>query len=85
MAAKRKKKGKPDDAARPSTKELAPPFDFVSAEFLTKDELIKYLKISRPTINRMMKAHEIPFIKLARRVLFRKADIDKFLDSKTVK
>lgn len=84
MAPKKKKKAK--DAPSLSVKEMAVPFDMpVFPEFLTKDDLIRILKISRPTINRLMKQKAFPFIKLERRVLFRKADIDRFLESKTVK
>lgn len=50
---------------------------------LTKDEAAKYLRISRTTLGRLMK--KIPYIKLDRRVLFKKSDIDKFLESKKVK
>jgi excisionase family DNA binding protein len=86
MAAKKKKQAKTEDAPSLSVSQLAVPFDMpIPSEFLTKDDLIKYLKISRPTINRLMKQKAFPFIKLARRVLFRKADIDRFLESKTVK
>jgi len=50
---------------------------------LTKEEAAKYLHVSRSTINRFMK--EIPYIKLGKgrkgRVLFRKSDIDAFLES----
>jgi excisionase family DNA binding protein len=54
-------------------------------ELLTKEEVQKYLKISQSTLNLMMKRKEIPYVKLQRRVLFRKKDIDKFLESKLVK
>jgi excisionase family DNA binding protein len=86
MAPKKKKSAKAKGAPSLSVKELSVPFDMpVFPEFLTKDDLIRILKISRPTINRLMKQKAFPFIKLDRRVLFRKADIDHFLDSKTVK
>ena len=75
MAAKAKKKASPDKA--PSAEQLP--------ELISKDDLIKYLKVSRPTLDRLMKQKAFPFIKLERRVLFRKADIDRFLESKTVK
>lgn len=50
---------------------------------LTKEEVAEYLRISRATLGRLMK--KIPYIKLGRRVLFKKSDIDKFLESKKVK
>jgi excisionase family DNA binding protein len=75
MAAKIMKKARPSKA--PSAEQLP--------ELISKNELIKYLKVSRPTLDRLMKQKAFPFIKLDRRVLFRKADIDRFLESKTVR
>jgi excisionase family DNA binding protein len=54
-------------------------------ELLTRSEVMEYLRISRGTLDRLMKKREIPFIKLAQKVLFRKADIDRWLESKTVR
>ena len=86
MVPKKKKKAQSESAPSASVKELAVPFDSpISSEYLTKDQLVQYLKLSRPTINRLMKQRAFPFIKLERRVLFRKADIDRFLESKLVK
>ena len=53
-------------------------------DYMTKDDLMTYLHISRGTINRLMK-RGLPHIKLERRVLFRKEDIDTYLKSKLVK
>jgi len=53
-------------------------------DYMTKDDLLTYLHISRGTINRLMK-RGLPHIKLERRVLFRKADVDAYLESKVVK
>ena len=54
-------------------------------DLLTKAEVRSLLRISRGTLDLMMKRKELPYIKLQRRVLFRKKDIDKFLESKLVK
>lgn len=54
-------------------------------ELLTRDEVMKYLKISKGTLLKLMKQKAIPYIKFERKVLFRKRDIDKFLELKTVK
>ncbi len=54
-------------------------------ELLTRDELMDYLKISKGTLYKLMKQKAFPYIKLERKVLFRKKDIDEFLDSKLVK
>lgn len=54
-------------------------------ELLTKGELRNLLKISRGTLDLMMSRKEFPYIKLKRKVLFRKKDVDEFLESKLVK
>ena len=54
-------------------------------DIMTKDEVLEYLKISRNILDRLMKNKELPYVKLERRVLFRKKDIDEFLESKLVK
>jgi excisionase family DNA binding protein len=59
----------------------------MAGELMTKDDLMAYLRISLPTVNRLMAAG-LPFVKLAKgkgRVLFRKADVDAYLESKIVK
>jgi excisionase family DNA binding protein len=54
-------------------------------ELLTRNEVMDYLKISHGTLHKLMKQKAIPYIKLEKKVLFRKSDIDKFLNSKTIK
>lgn len=54
-------------------------------ELLTKQETIEYLRISMNTLYRLMKSGELTYIKLERKVLFKKEDIDKFIESKKVK
>jgi excisionase family DNA binding protein len=50
---------------------------------LTKKEAQEYLRISRTTLERKI-MKEIPYIKLGKRVLFRKSDIEKYLETKKV-
>lgn len=47
--------------------------------------MMEYLRISRGMLDRIMKRRDLPFIKLGKKVLFRKQDIDRFLESKLVK
>jgi excisionase family DNA binding protein len=54
-------------------------------ELLSREELMEYLKISKGTLYKLMKRKAFPYIKLERKVLFRKEDIDKFLESKIIK
>jgi excisionase family DNA binding protein len=51
---------------------------------MTKKEAMDYLKISHQTLFRLMKQKDFPYFKLERKVLFRKSDIDKWLESKKV-
>ena len=55
--------------------------------FMTKKEVQEYLKISPATLDRLMNDKAFPYIKLRKKgkVLFRKSDIDKFLEEKTIK
>ena len=50
-------------------------------EYLTKRELMAYLKISLPTVNRLM-LDGIPHMKLRGRVLFRVDLVDGWLEQK---
>jgi excisionase family DNA binding protein len=45
-------------------------------EVLDRKEAAQYLSISKGTLDKL----EIPFIQVRRRVLYRKADIDQFLE-----
>ncbi len=59
----------------------------MAGDYLSKSDLCGYLRISRATVDRLMAAG-LPFIKLAKgkgRVLFRKRDVDRYLESKIVK
>jgi len=48
--------------------------------YLNKDQLSEYIKISKPTIDRMVKEGKMNSIKIGRRVLFDVKDIDKFIN-----
>jgi len=52
---------------------------------LTRKELMDYLRIKPSTLRKLMLRNEFPYFKLERRVLFRKDDIDKWLESKRVR
>ncbi len=54
-------------------------------DLMTKSEVMAYLRISLGTLNRLIKRHAFPFVKLERRVLFRRSEIDAYLESKTVR
>jgi excisionase family DNA binding protein len=56
---------------------------------MTRAEIIKYLKISPATLTKLMKSRAFPFIKFEKsrrgKVLFKRADIDAFLESKVIR
>jgi excisionase family DNA binding protein len=52
---------------------------------MTKADVMQYLRISHDTLHRLMRSGAFPYMKLERKVLFRKDDIDRFLESKLVK
>jgi len=52
---------------------------------LTKKEVLEYLRISNRTLYLLMKRRAFPYFKLERKVLFRKTEIDRWLESKLVK
>ena len=52
---------------------------------LSKKQAAEYLNISIGTLEKLMREKELLYIKLERKVLFRKSDIDKFLEDRTIK
>lgn len=44
-----------------------------------------YLNLAKITVYKFVSSRQIPFIKVGRRVLFRKQDLDKWLEQKSVK
>ena len=57
----------------------------MGTDLLSQAELLIYLQISRTTLYKLIKKDEIPHMKLGRKLLFRKKDIDAWLESKRVK
>jgi len=54
-------------------------------QLLTRKNVMGYLRISHGTLAKLMKRKEIPYMKLDRKVLFKKADVDAWLETKQVK
>lgn len=52
---------------------------------LTLTQVLEILHISRMTLYRHLRAGNLPHVKIGRRVLFRKADVEKFISSNVVK
>ena len=57
----------------------------MGTDLLSQAELLIYLQISRTTLYKLIKKDEIPHMRLGRKLLFRKKDIDAWLETKRVK
>jgi len=55
----------------------------MNPEYFSKKDLMAYLKISAATVGRLMQ-QGLPYIKLSRRVLFKREDVDAFLETKRI-
>ena len=51
-------------------------------EFMTMDDVAARYRISKSTLYMMVSKRELPSLKIGRRVLFRKADLDAYVQSK---
>jgi excisionase family DNA binding protein len=49
--------------------------------FFTPDELAELLAISKPTVYRLVGKRQLPFHKIGGVLRFKKADIDKYLET----
>jgi two-component system response regulator (stage 0 sporulation protein F) len=52
--------------------------------FLTTEEVLEYLNVNLRTVYRLIKAGNIPAIRVGRQWRFRKRDLDKWLDSQRI-
>ncbi len=51
------------------------------SELLTRKEASRYLIVSTPTLDRMVRRKELPTIRFGRNVRFKKTDLDAFIES----
>ena len=52
--------------------------------FLTREEVMEYLRISRTSLYMLMKSGAFPYYRLERKILFKKSDIDAFMEAHKV-
>lgn len=52
---------------------------------LTRKDVMAYLRISPGTLDKLVKNHAFPCIKLERKVLFKKADVETWLETKKIR
>lgn len=53
--------------------------------YLTKKEAAEYLRLSRATLDRLVKKRELLSAKIGKKVIFRRKDLDKFMAARVVK
>ncbi len=51
------------------------------SRLLTVKETCKYLRISAPTLYRMLERHELTPVKIGKHTLFDKKDLDRYIDA----
>lgn len=61
-----------------------PILDLQAEEFLTVDEAARLVRISRRTLYRLNERQELPFVKLSRRTVIRRSDINKLVEQPAV-
>jgi len=54
----------------------------VNDVLMTREEVMQYLRIGRGTLLKLMRKGDIPFARLERKLLFRKSDIDGFIETR---
>ncbi len=54
-------------------------------QLLRKKEVAEYLNVSIATVDRFMKDQIIPYIKFQKTVRFKKSEIDKVIETRSVK
>jgi excisionase family DNA binding protein len=54
-----------------------------SEKYFRVDGVSKYLKVSKSLIYKMVSRNDIPFCKIGSRIIFKKDDLDKWIDEKT--
>lgn len=52
-------------------------------KLFTKKEILELLKVSLPTLNRIMAKGEIGYVKVRTQVRFRQVDIDNYLEQQS--
>jgi len=50
-------------------------------DLMRKDEVLAYLKISRASLQKLMKARAFPYAKVGNLCFYRRKDIDAFIES----
>jgi len=51
-------------------------------DILTRREVCEYLRVSESFLSKLMKSGQLPYIKFERRVLFRRQDLERLIETK---
>ena len=53
-------------------------------KLLTREDVMTILRISKPTLHKLMKEKKLRYVKVNRRVLFREEDLKKFINNHVI-
>lgn len=58
----------------------------IAPDLMTRDEAAAYLRVKRQTLSvwASSKRYDLPYVKVGRAVRYRRADLDRFIESRTV-
>lgn len=66
---------------RDAVQRLPKPRPSIRSDYLTQDEVEQIIDVSRSTLHRLRKDGAIPFVQHGRKILFRREDIDAYLEA----
>lgn len=52
---------------------------------MTSEEVQDYLRISRSTLNLLCREEHFPYLRLKRKRLFRKEDVDRYMEKRVIR
>ena len=57
----------------------------MTTELLTFREALEALRIGRNTLFKLIKSRELPHVRIGKKIFFKRADLDRFIEKRTVK
>jgi excisionase family DNA binding protein len=57
----------------------------MTTELLTFREALEALRIGRNTLFKLIKSRELPHVRIGKKIFFKRADLDRFIEKQTVK
>ena len=57
----------------------------MTTELLTFREALEALRIGRNTLFKLIKSRTLPHVRIGKKIFFKRADLDRFIEKQTVK